>query len=146
MNLKNKLCIYLGVWLTRSECFGRLWVRPLGSNLTSALWNSIWCPLTLVPEVFWNFSSRKRERAAKRRQVVAMRRGGREKPLVTFASNLTFMQMTGSGSDPRALNGWYFYKHTNLFRNLTSWSFKYFSLEIFKLSELQRKSALSRLT
>ena len=34
------------------------------------------------------------------------RRGEREKPLVTLASNLTFMQTTGSGSDPRALIGW----------------------------------------
>ena len=33
------------------------------------------------------------------------RRGEREKPLVTLASNLTFMLTTGSGSDPRALIG-----------------------------------------
>ena len=43
------------------------------------------------------------------------RRGEREKPLVTLASNLTFMQMTGSGSDPRELIGWYFFKHANQF-------------------------------
>ena len=43
------------------------------------------------------------------------RRGERETPLVTLASNLTFMQTTGSGSDPRALIGWYFSKHVNQF-------------------------------
>ena len=40
-------------------------------------------------------------------------RGERENPLVTLASNLTFIQTTGSGSDPRALIGWYFYKDAN---------------------------------
>ena len=34
----------------------------------------------------------------------------RENSLVTFASNLTFMQMTGSGSDPRALIGSIFFQ------------------------------------
>ena len=33
----------------------------------------------------------------------------------TLASNLTFMQTTGSGSDPWALIGWNFYKYTNQF-------------------------------
>ena len=43
------------------------------------------------------------------------RRGEREKPLVTLVANLTFMQTTGSGSDPQALIGWYFFNtHTNL--------------------------------
>ena len=49
---------------------------------------------------------RDQEQAAKRRQRVAKAtRREREKPLVTLASNLTFMQTTGSGSDPRALIG-----------------------------------------
>ena len=43
------------------------------------------------------------------------RRGEREKPLVTLASNLTFMKTTGSGSDPQALIGWYFFKHAKQF-------------------------------
>ena len=43
------------------------------------------------------------------------RRGEREKPLVTLTSNLTSMQTTGSGSDPRALIGWYFFKRANQF-------------------------------
>ena len=49
--------------------------------------------ITLVPEVFLDFSSRKREQATKRRQRVtkATRRKGKT-PLVTLASNLTFMQ------------------------------------------------------
>ena len=36
-----------------------------------------------------------------------------EKPLVTLAWNLTFMQTPGSGSKTRARIGWYFYKHEN---------------------------------
>ena len=43
------------------------------------------------------------------------RRGETEKPLVTLTSNLTSMQTTGSGSDPRALIGWYFFKRANQF-------------------------------
>ena len=39
----------------------------------------------------------------------------REKPLVTLDLNLTFVQTPGSGSDPRARIGWYFYKHANKF-------------------------------
>ena len=34
---------------------------------------------------------------------------------VTLVFNLTFMQAIGIGSDPRALIGWYFYKHANQF-------------------------------
>ena len=41
------------------------------------------------------------------------RSGEKEKPLVTFDLNLTFMPTPGSGSDPRALIGWYFYNHAN---------------------------------
>ena len=38
------------------------------------------------------------------------RQGEREKPPVTLASDLTFMQTTGSGSDPRAFIGWFFFQ------------------------------------
>ena len=63
--------------------------------------------VTLVPEVFLDFSSRKRSRASREGgdNESRKRRGEREKPLVTLASNLTFMQTIGSGSDPRALIG-----------------------------------------
>ena len=37
----------------------------------------------------------------------------KKKPPVTLDLNLTFMQTPGSGSDPRALIGLYFYKHAN---------------------------------
>ena len=52
-------------------------------------------PLTLVPEVFLEIFIQERESEP---------RSGEEKenPLVTLTSNLTFMQTTGSGSDPRA--------------------------------------------
>ena len=48
---------------------------------------------TLVPEVFLDFSSRKRSRGSGDKES-RNRRGEREKPLVTLASNLTFMQTT----------------------------------------------------
>ena len=62
---------------------------------------------TLVPEVFLDFSSRKRSTGKPQSgdNESQKRRGEGEKPLVTLASNLTFMQTTGSGSDPRALIG-----------------------------------------
>ena len=41
------------------------------------------------------------------------RSGKKEKPLVTLGLNLSFMQTPGSGSDPRARIGGYFYKHPN---------------------------------
>ena len=50
---------------------------------------------TLVPEVFLDFSSRKRSRAS--REAATSRESDEErekKPLVTLASNLTFMQTT----------------------------------------------------
>ena len=62
--------------------------------------------LTLVPEVFLDFSSRMRSRASREAATTSCESDEeREKPLVTLASNLTFMQTTGSGSDPRALIG-----------------------------------------
>ena len=63
--------------------------------------------LKKVPKVFLDFSSRKRSRGSRGAATTESRkrRGEREKPLVTLASNLTFMQTTGSGSDPRALIG-----------------------------------------
>ena len=78
---------------------------------------------TVGPHVPWSqrfflifLCERDQEQAAKRRQGVAKAtRREREKPLVTLASNLTFMQTTGSGSDPQALIGCYFFKHANQF-------------------------------
>ena len=71
---------------------------------------------TLVPEVFLqNFSSRKSEPAVKRWQRVTKWQGERKKAVVTLPSNLTFMQTTGSWSDPWSLIGWYFCKQANQF-------------------------------
>ena len=44
------------------------------------------------------------------------RSGEKEKLLVTLDLNLTFMPTPGSGSDPRARIGWYFYKHANQYQ------------------------------
>ena len=50
---------------------------------------------TLVPEVFLDFSSRKRSRASREAATTSRESDEeREKPLVTLASNLTFMQTT----------------------------------------------------
>ena len=60
---------------------------------------------TLVPEVFLDFSSRKRSRASREAATTSRESDEeREKNLwLPLASNLTFMQTTRSGSDPRAL-------------------------------------------
>ena len=62
---------------------------------------------TLVPEVFVDFSLRKRSRASSEAATTSRENDEEreKKSLVTLASNLTFMQTTGSGSDPRALIG-----------------------------------------
>ena len=52
-----------------------------------------YCQDTLIPEVFLDFSSRKRSRASRDNESTK-RRGEREKPLVTLVSNLTFMKTT----------------------------------------------------
>ena len=50
---------------------------------------------TLVSEVFLDFSSRKRSRASREAATTSRESDEeREKPLVTLASNLTFMQTT----------------------------------------------------
>ena len=64
-----------------------------------------YCFPTPVPEVFLDFSSQKRSRASGDAATSLESDEVREKPPVTLASNLTFMQTTGSGSDPRALIG-----------------------------------------
>ena len=62
---------------------------------------------TLVPEVFFLFFFAKeiKSKARSGDNESRKRRGELEKPLVTLASNLTFIQTTGTGSDPRALIG-----------------------------------------
>ena len=67
--------------------------------------------LTLVPEVFLFFIAwaARDPQSGKHRSHKAVRK----KNLFTLDLNLTFMQMTGSWSDPSAQIGWYFYKQPN---------------------------------
>ena len=61
---------------------------------------------TLVPEVFLEIFLPERERASWEVETMSCEAARRErKTSGTLASNLTFMQTTGSGSDPWALIG-----------------------------------------
>ena len=64
-------------------------------TLCNLFFFQILAKITLVPEVFLDFSSRKRSRASREAATTSRESDEeREKPLVTLASNLTFMQTT----------------------------------------------------
>ena len=67
--------------------------------------------VTLVPSFFLFFFAKEIKSKLRSGNNESRKwREERENSLVTFASNLTFMQMTGSGSDPRALIGSIFFQ------------------------------------
>ena len=67
--------------------------------------------VTLVPSFFLFFFAKEIKSKPRSGNNESRKwREERENSLVTFASNLTFMQMTGSGSDPRALIGSIFFQ------------------------------------
>jgi len=88
------------------------WFDHLGESFSNKEVQFLTISLPWSQRFFLIFLRESYKRAVKRWKH-ELRSGKKEKSLVTLDLNLTFMQTPGSGSDPRARIGWYFYKHAN---------------------------------